>query len=674
MRRDEMKKPWNSLPAIAVAALVLLALPTSAAAATCSAAPRSWTAGSVDVCRGTLVYSDYVNDDYGADTGAVNTTGRSASLAPSAGDQTYPAAGQDATADLVRLTMRARGRRLLVKGLLNALFQPRQTTLAIAIDTDNKPTTGGGKWGGLDVASKGWDKLFLFKRGNAKTNTISGSVPLPPGRTWRVQAATAIASNGQVMNVAFRGIHEQASAKGVGTSSDSGSWFEDKQAAALATGDISAFRVKVRPADLRAGRTRRQKVDPGLHERVYRSRFTVPPRNEGVDVDGVPGRGDGGSQLHLGFEQTFQYLGHFQPYGIYIPKGRAPYGMQMVFHGSSSVLSGLINQPGMQQRFGEELHRILVVPEARGQNGFGSDISERDLLDVMADVQRTYRVNPDRVFSGGYSQGGYIAYRMAELYPDRFAGLVDWVGFTGDDANGSPAVNPIHYTAGAVGNAIDYVGNLRWVPAAMLYAGQDELVHVWTANAMDAAFAATDNVFTFFLHPGAEHLTFALLDDWRKEAAYTKDLRLVHNPPRVTFRTATFLDDRKHGIVHDRAYWVSQIRGRKTGKEFEEVDLTTAACGGTIPALKKTSGSGDDPVPWTSDEQSVASQKRIEKAAKISGTLTNVASLRIDAKRTCLAGGRFAYDLRTDGPTRVSFSDGRTLRLSGAGRHTGSVN
>jgi dienelactone hydrolase len=659
------------LLAALLAAATLVAAPSTASAARCTATPGSWTAGSVNLCRGKFVYLDYLNDDYGADTGASNTTDRTAGLAPTAGDQAYPGSGQDATADLVRLTLRVRGKRLLVTGLMNALFTKGQTTLALAINTDGKLTTGGGKWKNLDVSSKGWDKLYLFNRGNAKANTISGSVPLPPGRKWRVQAATAIASSGQVMNVAYRGIHEQASAKGVGTSSDSGSWFEDKQAAALASGDISAFGATLRPADLRRGKTRLQKLDAGLHERVYRSKYTVPPRGEGVDVEGVPGRGNGGGQVSLGFEQTFQYLGHFQPYGIYIPKGKGPYGMQMVFHGSSSVFSGLVNQPGMQQRFGEDLHRILVVPEARGQNGFGSDISERDLLDVMADVQRSYKVDRDKVFSGGYSQGGYITYRMAELFPDRFAGAVDWVGFTGDDANGSPGAT--HYTAGAVGNAPDYVANLRWVPTAMLYAGADELVHVWTANAMNDAFSATDDVFTFYLHPGAEHLTFAALDDWRKEAAYTKDLRRVRNPARVTFRTATFLDDPKLRIVHDRAYWVSQIRGRQTGTKFEDVDLTTAACGGTTPVLKTTSGSGSDPVPWSSDGHAVASQAPIVKAAKLSGTLKNVKSLRIDAARTCLRGAGFAYDLTTDGPVRLIFSDGRTLNLTGSGHQIGTV-
>src|SRR4051812_41806153 len=656
--------------AVVAAAIGALIAPTPASAASCSTAPRSWTGGSVDLCRGTFVYSDYVDDDYGADTGDSNTTSRTAGLAPSAGDQSYPGSGQDATADIVRLTLRIKGKRLHVTGLMNALFQKRQTTLALAINTDGKNSTGGGKWRNLDVSSKGWDKLYLFKRGNTKTNTISGNVPLPRGRKWRVQAAAAISSSGQVMNVAFRGIHEKASAQGVGTSSDSGSWFEDKQAAALANGDISQFGATVRTAQLRAHRTKLQGVDGGLHERVYRSKYTVPPKGEGVDVSGVPGRGNGGGQVALGFEQTFQYLGHYQPYGIYIPKGRAPYGMQMLFHGSSSVMSGLVNQPGMQQRFGEELHRILVVPEARGQNGFGSDISERDLLDVMADVQRAYRVDRDKVFSGGYSQGGYITYRMAELYPDRFAGAVDWVGFTGNDENGTPAQSG-GYTAGAGGNVIDFVAHLRPVPTFRPYAGADELVHANPAVAMDNAFKATDDVFTFYTPPLAEHLTFAALDDWRKESADTAKLSLVHDPPRVTFRTASFLDDPAHGIVHDHAYWVSKVTQRENA--YEDVDLTTFACGGSVPVLESGSGSGSDPVPWRSDFHRQTGTTPLERRSALEGTIKNVKSVTVDAKATCLAGEAVSYKLTTDGPASVVFSDGRSIELPKAGTFTGTL-
>jgi dienelactone hydrolase len=656
------------LPALLLAA----ALPSTAHAASC-AEPDSWVAGSTALCEGAIVYSDYVHDDYGADTGSSNTTSRTAGLAPTAGDESYPG-GKDATADIVRLTLRIDGDRLRVTALMNALFAPDSTVLAVAIDSDGTPLTGGGKWGQLDVSSRGWDRIAFFDRGDPATNTISGSMPLPPGTRWRVQAAAAIKGTGHVMNVAFRGVDEQARAKGAPTSSDEGSWFEDQQAAAIGAGDISRFGYDVGVADLRAGATRTPPPVTGFHERVYTSRYTVPPQNEGVDVDGVPGRGNGGGAGQpIGFEQTFQYLGRFQPYGVYIPKRPGPHGMQMVFHGSSSVFTGLINQPGMQQQFGEQRNRVLVVPEARGQNGFGSDISERDLLDVMADVEASYPIDRDRVFSGGYSQGGYITYRMAELYPDRFAGAVDWVGFTGDDENGTPLQGQ-GYTAGAVGNAIDLVGNLRHVPAFLLYAGADELVHVNTAVAMDRAFQATDDIFTFYLHPAAEHLTFAALDEWSKESADTADLRLVKNPPRVTYRTARVLDDPAHGIAHDRAYWVSDLRGRaKDDKAFEDVDLTTFACGGSVPVTETGNGGGPGPVPWTSDFRRRTATKALPRRAALEGTLRNVASLTVDSTATCLAAGALSYKLTTDGPATLRLSDGRTLAITGAGTHAGTL-
>lgn len=652
--------------------LIALALPSVARADDCVDA-HSWTAGVVDLCGGTLVYRDYVDDDYGADTGD-RTTSHTANLAPTAGDQSYPA-GDEATADLIRLTLTVEGGQLKVSGLLNALYKPDQTVLAVAIDSDGNPLTGGGKWGDLDVSSKGWDKIAYFSQGDPATNTITGTMPLPPGEKWRVQAATAIKAPGQVMNVAFRGVDEDPGFRGNDATTvvnpGKGSWFEDKQAAALAAGEISEFGADVNVADLKGDTTRAQSVESGLHERVYESAYTIPPQNEGRNEAGVPGRGQGGgTSPAIGFEQTFQYLGKYQPYGIYLPKTPTPHGMQMLFHGSGSVMSGLVNQPGMQARFGDELNRVLVVPEARGQNGFGSDISERDLLDVMDDVQKTYGIDRDKVFAGGYSQGGYITYRMAMLWPDRFAGAVDWVGFTGDDENGTPLQGQ-GYTAGAVGNMIDFVGNLRRVPAFMLYSGADELVHVNTAVAMQNAFDATDDVFTFYMHPAAEHLTYAGLDDWRKEAADTKGLTLVHDPPRVTFRTATFLDDPAHDIVHDHAYWISEIRERK--KAYEDVDLTTFACGGKVPEVEKGTSAGPDPLPWTAVFQRQTGLREVGKRNAMEGSIANISSLRIDAGATCLRGKTFNYDIETDGPVRITFTDGRVLDFDRDGEHLGAL-
>jgi pimeloyl-ACP methyl ester carboxylesterase len=661
-------------PLLAVTLLAALATaPAADAAEKDCMRPYSWVAGATSLCKGALVHGDFVGDDYGADTGASwPESQRIGSLSPGAGDQAYPA-GSEATADLIRLTLRVSGRKLLVKGLLHALYKKDSTVLAVAIDTDANRETGGGKWGDLEVASTGWEKIAYFKRGNVKANTISGSMPLPKGKRWRVQAAVAIAESGQVMNVAFRPDDypgwSQDTTSAAGDSS-TGSFFEDEQAEALAGGDISGFGHTVRVRDMKRGRTRAAKVKPGLHERVYTSRYTLPP-GEGMSYEGIPGRGGADNDPQLGFEQKFNFLGRYQPYGIYIPKRKGRHGMQMVFHGSSSNLSALIAQPGMQEVLGEGMNRILVTPEGRGTEGWGSDISERDLLDVMADVENTYRVDRSRVFAGGYSQGGYVTYRMASLHPDRFAGAIDWVGFTGDGANGSPTGGP-SYTAGAIGNGIDFIRNLLNVPTVMLYAAGDELVHVWTGQAMNDAFAATANLYRFYQHPGAEHLTFAATDDWRKEAEYTKERRLVRKPARVVFTTAPFLDAPQYGIRHDRAYWVSDIRTRGEATDYGTVDLTTAGCGGKLPELERTSGTGSDPVPWTRDEQRAKAMKPLATAPKLSGTLSRIRSLRIDARGACLTGKPVEYDIESDGPVTLALSDGRTKQLA-TGRARGRL-
>jgi pimeloyl-ACP methyl ester carboxylesterase len=668
MRATQIRSRRGRVATLLAAVLVALVIAPSADAdrkAKRCLKPQSWVAGTTSLCKGAVVYGDYVFDDHGADTGAPFTN-RIGPLSPTAGDERYPA-GEEGTADLVRLTLKLHPRRsrLRVTALLAALQRPDQTRVVLAVDTDANAETGGGRWGDLDVSSSGWDRLYELRTGEPDRNIVRGTIPMPTGKRWRVQAVT-VTSAGEVMNVAFRGPDERSRFAERETTPGTavGAWFEDLQAEALSAGDISQFGQTVKSRQVRRRKTKPAVVSSGYHERVYRSDYTIGA-GEGYSLDGVPGRGDGGAGIQLGFEQSFNFLGRYQPYGIYIPKAPGPHGMQMVFHGSSANMASLIGKPGMQQHFGEDLNRILVTPEGRGTEGWASDISERDLLDVMADVKRSYEVDESKVFAGGYSQGGYATYRMASLHPDMFAGATDWVGFTGDAANGNPL--GFSYTGGAVGNAIDFIPNLLNVPTVMLYAGADELVQFNQSFAIDAAFAATDNVYRHYFHPLADHFTFAALDEWRKEAAYTKGLELDPNPPRVLFRTAPFLDAPQYGIRHDSAYWVSRIRTTGEPTDYGTVDLTNAGCGGSLPRIESETGAGPDPVPWTSTEHAVVGADRLKREPRLTGSLERVSSLRIDARRTCLRGKKVSYDIASDGPARIRLSDGRTIELPAGG-------
>lgn len=662
----------------------------------------AWVAGTTELCQGALIYRDYVYDDYGADAGAVspaptllNLTTREAQngsplattpglLSPTAGDQRYPA-GLENTADLVTLTLSIDGDELVADFELNTLFHADDALAALAIDSDNNPATGGGAWTPLKTASKGWDVLKVFSAGDPASNHIVGRLPLPAGTTWRVQAAVA-QKNGTVMNVAFRGIDEQAGADGLKGqfAPGAGDFWEDRQAAALGAGDISAFGAVVSVADLKAGVTRPAPAVTGFHQRVYTSAYTL---GEGVKLSGVPGRhGD----TRLPCEQYFHYLGKYQPYGIYIPakaSSTGAHGLQVIMHGCEANHASQINQANMQKQFGDDLDRILVAPLGRGPYGFYSGISERDVLDVMADAEQTYGTDKQRVFASGYSMGGYGALRMAALYPDRFAGMVNWVGFTGDLANTVLPGNPLPdalYQLGAASslpqfangsriggaeNIIDFLGNLRHVPSANLYSGADELVHVTSSLALAQRFDAAGVPYRFYLHPVAEHLTFMALDSWQKEADASKGLLRVSNPTHVTYRTDLAFDYPEYGIHHDRAYWVSGIRARAAG--YSDVYLDAPGCGGSTWTLTSGQDAGATPIPWVGTQRLITGSQPVAAAATLKGSLGNVGSLVLDADATCLAGKSVRYALTSDGPVQLRLSDGRSLTLP-AGNSQGS--
>jgi len=343
-----------------------------------------------------------------------------------------------------------------------------------------------------------------------------------------------------------------------------------------------------------------------------------------------------------------------------VPKGNAPHGIQLVMHGFSAAHRSLVGQPGMQQNVGDARNRIVLTPLGRGQAGFYSDYSERDVLDVLADVERTYRVDRERVFAGGYSMGGYGTLRLGALYPDRFAGYINWVGFTGNGSNGSPA--PIDYPAGAIGNAIDFVGNLRHVPGANMYGTADELVHVWTAEELNRRFAAAGVAYKYFFHFTGEHFTYAVFDDWRKESEYTKELVRVRRPTRVTYRTQKVLWSEALGLRHDRAYWVRDIVPAADG--YADVDLTTHGCGGSVAQTAQRTGAGTDPIPWNSSEGYATDARVLEKGTKLTGELRGVRSLTVDVKQACLRGKGVQLDVKTDVPATLRLSDGRSFVLA----------
>jgi acetyl esterase/lipase len=650
------------LLAVVAVGLVLLPSPGAVAKRARPCEERSWTGGTTEWCNGSLVYRDYVYDDYGADSGGDSPHGTG--LFRPKGDVDHRQHGQalDST-DLLALRLRAEGSELVVRFELNTLLPTDATVGAVAIGTDPAAGTAVRNWGVVNTASAGWDVAYKFDARDPGANVIEGRVPLPSG-DFRIQAVVAL-GDGTPMNVAFR-------------PGETGNWWEDKQAAALAANDISAFGANVPLAAL----TTAPRHDPappsgpGYYERVLRTNHSM---GEGVDYAGVPGP----------TTAKYEYLGPVQPYALFVPDGPAPHQAMLLLHGSGSAHSAVIQSAATQKVLGSNLNRILVSPLSRGFDNSYVDEGATDALDSLADVEAHWGVDRDREFVSGYSMGGGGALQLSTWFPDRWAGVIDWVGFTGDCFNGTPiaqgrqrephttALSDVHYhftndasqrsgcPLGARGNVVDYLENLRHVPSGHLFGGADELVWANEGAYMMQRLADAGVPHHLWFHPAAEHFTYAVLGDWRKEAAYTKDLVRVHRPARVVYRTNSYLYVPRLDLLPDGAYWVDGIAPRDTSTTPQGdavVDLTSHACAtGNEKTLEITRDAGTDPVPWIGQQGVLTGEVPTVPGNAISGTLTNVSSLTIKVAEACLRPGRGVdvSGIVTDGPTTITFDDGR---------------
>jgi hypothetical protein len=136
------------------------------------------------------------------------------------------------------------------------------------------------------------------------------------------------------------------------------------------------------------------------------------------------------------------------------------------------------------------------------------------------------------------------------------------------------------------------------------------------------------------------------------------------------FRTEATLGNEFYGIAHDRAYWVSQVRGRD--KRFIDVDASAFGCGGTEDVFATGHHTGETPVPWVSEFRERTGTKPVAAKDRFEGDLRNVRSFTVDTKATCLDGKTFTYKFKTDGPITIRFSDGRSIAVDSPGEYQGT--
>ncbi|MBZ5576788.1 MAG: dienelactone hydrolase family protein [Acidobacteriia bacterium] len=127
-----------------------------------------------------------------------------------------------------------------------------------------------------------------------------------------------------------------------------------------------------------------------------------------------------------------------QPYALYVPPDFDParkYPLVISLHAEeSSPEIGLMRVFGSANRVADgslaplrlfhprDVEFLVASPLARGTMGY-EGIAERDVYDVLADVERRFPVDEDRVYLTGISMGGGGALRLALTRPDVWAAV-----------------------------------------------------------------------------------------------------------------------------------------------------------------------------------------------------------------------------------------------------------
>ncbi len=234
-----------------------------------------------------------------------------------------------------------------------------------------------------------------------------------------------------------------------------------------------------------------------------------------------------------------------QPYGLYLPRNFSPdkrYPLVVGLHGAGSNhrlnlrrVFGKGNLPGetdaeATRRFPPlpDVDFIVATPFARGTMGY-QGLAEKDVYDVLADVQRRFPIDENRIYLTGLSMGGGGTLWLALTRPDVWAAV----------AAVCPAIPP---------GAERLAGNALNLPVHLFHGELDPVVPADVSRKWHKLLLGLDVRAEYVEYPGVRHNAW---DYAYKDAAifqWFTQHRRNRFPERVRFSTEAY--------KYRSAYWV----------------------------------------------------------------------------------------------------------------------
>ena len=452
--------------------------------------------------------------------------------------------------------------------------------------------------------------------------------PAAPGRYWDVPAGDATAtmpgsggddSPTNVWGLLFAGDRPW-------------SFDELSQSQLLSGGDASPASATVDPSALRRGQTARAPAQTGDFSRMFSSSYFEADgirREPGAVPAPAPPPGLGPA-ANPGFNVSFEHTGRLQWYGMRVPErytaSKEKWPLIVYLHGFTGRPDEAFRNPVGLVDEADRRGYLLATPLGRGDY-FYEGPGDLDVLEVIRDVQRRYRVDPDRIYLMGHSMGGYGTNNVATRHPDLFA-----------------AVAPAQGT-----DAIDLAGNLRNVPWFGISSEQDLDAGATDARRLYSALSQRGYDARLLVYDTKIHEYSSIYDTLPDLFSFFASHRRRANPSVVIWtRPPASQDFPKLGLVYDGAYWLDGVKAVDPAKPAE-----VRVVSGRIPhatlqpeRAERTSTEVDTKGPTGRSAGTLlktvpAFAAPARKGNRLAVTATNTRELAVDLRRARVrVGGR----------------------------------
>jgi len=307
-------------------------------------------------------------------------------------------------------------------------------------------------------------------------------------------------------------------------------------------------------------------------------------------VDGRDGYADRTGIVYRAYRSRLD--GQLQPYVVFIPPSYRPDGkpmpMALIAHGLDQqpehalrALIGRAKTPEMGLEWSAkhlppfpDLGMILVATHGY-QNAGPRGIGEHDLLRVVEEMQRDYRIDERRISLTGYSLGGTVAFVAPLHHPDVFSASAPLCGY--------PNLTTYRSIRGAAHQPWEdvmigrraiahYAENGRHLPLHIVHGGRDAPAR---SKVVADRYRNLGYAHRFDIQDELGHNVWDYAYEEGRMLAWLRSRKRPDAPKRVRLRTG------EHR--YRRAHWISlfAMRGSAEGA-FADIDATYDDDGGEV--------------------------------------------------------------------------------------------